>query len=305
MKYCPNCKKQFSEDERFCPEDGTPLQPAATSVVTERGPEVIVERPSPQPVQIIQMAPARSRTGLYIALGLITCVAMVIAFILWIAHDQTRKEQEQETRAEQQAQQATEEYTKDRLQQIGVAKLKEPNVKQALDNVFTGTLATYRGCAEVKMNLYVQRYNKWLERQEEIPSPSHTQQSLSLAAQASLNSCRKETEALENGVPSFNCNTSNSSTSNTLFNDTPNSGNTSKPLTPTETTICANKELAQLDVMYSNATRAARFFTTDTEKFNAFVRTGMKNRDNCDTNIECITNTYKSMTSTLNSQIEP
>ena len=282
MKICPVCQKQYADQQNFCSDDGTMLQVVESTPVSPAAPVQNSVPLTTQPVQIIQMAPAKSKSGLYIALGLIVSVLLVIGYFVW----QTQQADKVEKEMTAQEEQAYAQEEKDREQRIKKAALDESSIKNALDASANGSLANYRGCAETKMNLYMQRYNKWIEWQDSIPTISQTQQNVNLAAQSTLNSCRKEEESLQTGVPSYDC-------------------NSTKVTSPTELKICVTPELAQLDVIYSNAVRSARFFTNDPDKFNLYIKTGMKNRNSCDDNIDCIANTYKSMTSTLNGQIEP
>lgn len=292
MKHCLVCHKQYADDHNFCTADGTALvtievvNPVSSVAATTSAPSttapvtpVASTAPAAAPVQIIQM-PSKSKTGLYIALGLIIAVVMVIGFVVWM------QKQDQKARRvqEKQEQQAQAEYEQDAAKRLALAKLNEGDVKAALDDVSSGTSANFRSCADTKMALYQKRYNKWLESNENIPTKAKSQQNVNLAAQASISSCRKEAEALDTGAPSYDC---------------------SKVTTPSEIAICGNKELASLDVTLANASKSARFFATDTEQFNVFMKTWLKNRNSCGDNVDCISNTYKSTISTLNSQIEP
>lgn len=260
MKHCPICNKTYNVEQNFCADDGAVLVASGAPVPQ-------------QPVQIIQMAQPKSKTGLYAILAILLSVALLVGYMVWQQHKSDKEEKEMSAAEE-----------KDYAQRIETAKLNDAAVKTALDSATNGSLAVYRACGDVKMKLYQQRYNVWLGWQDVVPTKSQTQQNVNVAAQAVVNSCRKETEALDAGIPSFDCN---------------------KVVLPAEIAVCTSKELAQLDVKLNNAAQSAKFFAQDKEQFSAFMKTWLKNRNNCNDNADCLTGSYKSTIDTLNSQVEP
>ncbi|TDR31625.1 hypothetical protein [Hydromonas duriensis] len=277
MKQCPVCHKQYNNDQNFCADDGSALV-AMVADVQEKPQHATTT----QPVQIIQM-PTKSKTGFYIFLSIVLVLISVFGFLFWLKKTDDRAHKEEEKQMAKMQAEDEEEYKK----RLAAARLSDDDVKKALDAISAGSSATYRDCAADKMGLYLKRYNVWVEWQEDMPTKAHSQQNVTLAAQASINSCRQEAEALNTGKPSFDC---------------------AKAVIPTEAAICDakdNKELAQLDMKLDNAARSARFFTSDPSRFNAMMKSWLKNRNNCGTDLDCIANAYKSTISTLNSQIEP
>lgn len=276
MKKCPVCNKQYDDQQNFCADDGSALQAINANPPSAKPVSAIPAPLAPQSVQIIQV-PAKSKTGLYLLVSVLLILGAVLAYFMMQKREAKREE------AEMTKMQAADE--KAMAQAVADANLDNGMIKAALDSVSNGSSATFRGCAESKMGLYQKRYNKWLEWQgEDTPTKSNSQRNVNLAAQASVNSCRKEIEALDTGVASFDC---------------------QKAATPTELTICMSKELAQQDVILANAVKSAQFFAYDSDKFKTFVRTWRKNRDSCGDNIDCISNSYRSTISTLNAQVEP
>lgn len=271
MKHCPICNKQYSNEQNFCADDGAALLGDAP-VQSHATPQ--------QPMQVIQMIQPKNKTGLYVTFGIFLSVALVIGYLFW--QQQKSDNQVLKDSAVEKEMSAAEE--KDYAQRIETAKLNDAAFKTALDSATNGSLAVYRACGDVKMKLYQQRYNVWLGWQDVVPTKSQTQQNVNVAAQAVVNSCRKETEALDAGIPSFDCN---------------------KVVLPAEIAVCTSKELAQLDVKLNNAAQSAKFFAQDKEQFSAFMKTWLKNRNNCNDNADCLIGSYKSTIDTLNSQVEP
>lgn len=278
MKHCPICNKQYSNEQNFCADDGAALSGDAP-VQSHAAPQ--------QPVQVIQMIQPKNKTGLYVTFGIFLSVALVIGYLFWQQQKSDNQVLKESAVEKEMSAAESERY----FQSIEAAKLNDGVIKTALDSATNGSLAVYRECGEVKMKLYQQRYNLWVGRDslfvgntDSIPTKSQSQQNVNVAAQAVVNSCRKETEALDAGIPSFDCN---------------------KVVLPAEIAVCTSKELAQLDVKLNNAAQSAKFFAQDKEQFSAFMKTWLKNRNNCNDNADCLIGSYKSTIDTLNSQVEP
>ena len=159
MKHCPACNKTYTDDQNFCAIDGSalllkPSQPDQQASSVPSSPNYT----APQPVQIIQMTAPKSKTGLYVVIGLLLALTMIFGSYFYLRHADA-KEQRAQAKQEQQDQAA---YEKDYAQRVDIAQLDANLVKIALDNAASGSSASYRDCAQGKLDLYQQRYNVWV-----------------------------------------------------------------------------------------------------------------------------------------------
>lgn len=85
MKKCPNCSRNFDDDNDYCPEDGTSLvpdsggQPSGTFQSSGEMPTQVVNRPNATNPQLIgQPVPVRagSNTSQFLIFGVILLLAV-------------------------------------------------------------------------------------------------------------------------------------------------------------------------------------------------------------------------------------
>ena len=91
-------------------------------------------------------------------IGLLLALTMIFGSYFYLRHADA-KEQRAQAKQEQQDQAA---YEKDYAQRVDIAQLDANLVKIALDNAASGSSASYRDCAQGKLDLYQQRYNVWV-----------------------------------------------------------------------------------------------------------------------------------------------
>ncbi|MGL4766519.1 MAG: hypothetical protein ACRCV6_00300 [Formosimonas sp.] len=260
MKYCSACHQKYADHQNFCSTDGHRL------LAIDPHP---VELNNVAHTHIIQAPANKSNLWKYIIISMMLVLVAFLGYIVWIkiSHEKNPKPYNL-------AEKGTYE------QRIHAAQLTPAMLQSALNNLGSHN----NTCIQNKIELYQKRYNAALGQDEHIPTPAQTQQNLQLTIQASAYSCQKEAEALNSGLPSFDCN---------------------KAKQLSEGTICVHAQLAQLDVQLNNAAQSARFFATDKDKFDTFMKKWLKSRNNCADNADCLTQSYTDIINTLNSQAQP
>lgn len=140
-------------------------------------------------------------------------------------------------------------------------------IADAVTKYATGNNADLTACMSKKAMIYARR----LKEKEPTTYYENGAAVIDAATKGTIRTCRAEADAIFKG-PSFDC---------------------SKASNSTEHAICDTPTLSQMDVQFSNAVSAAKIMTPHKTSITNNLRTWIKERNECGSEVDCIKSSYR------------